>query len=94
MGADQAGTLAALKALRAGTTDPLIAGHNGRIVKLMGDGVLIAFASTASRALARPAGVVERKADPEWLRFDVSRPRCRLTGGNPTSRVEAPDVRT
>ena len=43
--ADEEGTLAALKALRADIIDPKIADHNGRIVKLMGDGVLVEFAS-------------------------------------------------
>ena len=45
MGADEAGTLARLKALRAETFDPVIAAHGGRIVKLMGDGALVEFAS-------------------------------------------------
>ena len=45
MGADEEGTLAALRALRAELIDPRIAGHNGRLVKLMGDGALVEFAS-------------------------------------------------
>ena len=45
MGADEAGTLARLKALRLQVIDPVIAGHGGRIVKLMGDGALVEFAS-------------------------------------------------
>src|ERR1700686_3182472 len=45
MGADEEGTLARLKALRAGLIDPAIAGHNGRIVKTTGDGLLVEFAS-------------------------------------------------
>jgi adenylate cyclase len=45
MGADEAGTLAALKACRKELIDPKIAGHGGRIVKLMGDGALVEFAS-------------------------------------------------
>ncbi len=43
--ADEEGTLSALKALRADLIDPKIAEHNGRIVKLMGDGMLVEFAS-------------------------------------------------
>ena len=43
--ADEDGTLAALKALRADLIDPKIAEHHGRIVKLMGDGMLVEFAS-------------------------------------------------
>ena len=42
---DEEGTLAALKALRSELIDPAIAEHKGRIVKLMGDGMLVEFAS-------------------------------------------------
>ncbi len=45
MGEDEAGTLAALKERHAAVIDPKIAGYNGRIVKLMGDGTLAEFAS-------------------------------------------------
>jgi TolB-like protein/class 3 adenylate cyclase len=45
MGDDEAGTLAALKAHRKEVIDPKIAEHHGRIVKLMGDGALVEFAS-------------------------------------------------
>src|SRR5437016_1980563 len=45
MGADEEGTLARLKTLRAELIDPAIAGHNGRIVKTTGDGMLVEFAS-------------------------------------------------
>ena len=45
MEADETATLASLKAHRAELLDPEIAGHNGRIVKLMGDGILAEFAS-------------------------------------------------
>ena len=38
MGADEAGTLAALKQFREIIFDPAVAAHNGRIVKLIGDG--------------------------------------------------------
>lgn len=45
MGLDEEGTLARLKALRRDVIDPIIATHCGRTVKLMGDGVLVEFAS-------------------------------------------------
>jgi adenylate cyclase len=45
MGIDEAGTLARLKALRHEIIDPMIATHAGRMVKLMGDGALVEFAS-------------------------------------------------
>ena len=45
MGLDEAGTLSRLNALRRELVDPTIAAHAGRIVKLMGDGALVEFAS-------------------------------------------------
>ncbi len=45
MAVDEAGTLAALIELRKTVVDPVVADHDGRIVKLMGDGALIEFAS-------------------------------------------------
>src|SRR5271155_5803639 len=45
MGADEEGTLAALKAIRRELLDPKIAEHHGRIVKTTGDGLLVEFAS-------------------------------------------------
>jgi adenylate cyclase len=45
MGADEAGTVSRLNALRRELIDPVIAAHSGRIVKLMGDGALVEFAS-------------------------------------------------
>ncbi|CAN7244324.1 adenylate/guanylate cyclase domain-containing protein [Mesorhizobium sp. LjNodule214] len=45
MEADEADTLARLKSTRENLIDPKIAAHNGRIVKLMGDGTLVEFPS-------------------------------------------------
>ncbi len=45
MGEDEAGTLAALKAHREALFNPKIAEHQGRVVKLMGDGALMEFPS-------------------------------------------------
>ena len=45
MGADEAGTLAALKSLRSDLIDNKIADNHGRIVKLTGDGMLVEFSS-------------------------------------------------
>jgi len=42
---DEKGTLDALKRHRSDVLDPAVAAHNGRTVKLMGDGVLVEFAS-------------------------------------------------
>ena len=45
MEVDEAGTLAALKSHRQDLIDLEIAEHHGRVVKLMGDGALVEFAS-------------------------------------------------
>jgi adenylate cyclase len=45
MGADEEGTLAALKAIRREIVEPKISEHQGRIVKTTGDGALVEFAS-------------------------------------------------
>lgn len=63
MGADEAGTLARLKALRKDLIEPQIAGHRGRIVKFIGDGVLVEFASVVDAvqcAIAIQNGSAER----------------------------------
>jgi adenylate cyclase len=45
MGADEEGTLTALKTIRRELIEPKIAEHQGRIVKTTGDGALVEFAS-------------------------------------------------
>ncbi len=45
---DEAGTLATLKQRRIAVLAPLVAAHHGRIVKVMGDGVLVEFASAVN----------------------------------------------
>ena len=45
MARDESTTLKALRALRETEIDPRIQRHNGRIVKLIGDGSLVEFAS-------------------------------------------------
>jgi adenylate cyclase len=45
---DEAGTLAALTSLRKNLVNPKISEHNGRIVKLTGDGMLVEFPSVVS----------------------------------------------
>jgi TolB-like protein/class 3 adenylate cyclase/Tfp pilus assembly protein PilF len=65
MAADEAGTFARLKALRETFIEPQIAAHHGRIVKLMGDGALVEFASVVDAvecAAAIQSGVAEREA--------------------------------
>ncbi len=45
VGEDEEGTLARLKATRVDVIEPRLARHHGRLVKLMGDGALVEFAS-------------------------------------------------
>ena len=77
MGDDEEGTLAALKAHRRELIDPLIAQHQGRIVKTMGDGVLIEFASIVDAvrcAVVMQQGMEDRNAnvdESERIRFRV-----------------------
>jgi TolB-like protein/class 3 adenylate cyclase/Tfp pilus assembly protein PilF len=73
VGADEAGTLARVKAHRVDFVDPLIAAYDGCVVKLTGDGELVEFASTADAvecAAAIQRGMAEREANvPEDLRI-------------------------
>jgi class 3 adenylate cyclase len=48
MESDEVGTLAALRERRASVLQPLVTQHHGRIVKVMGDGVLIEFSSAVN----------------------------------------------
>lgn len=66
MGADEAGTLAALRDCRSGLIDPLILKNGGRIVKTMGDGLLLEFPSVVAAvefAIATQAGLVDRNRE-------------------------------
>jgi adenylate cyclase len=50
--ADEEGTIAALEALRSNFIEPTIAAYRGRIAKLMGDGMLVEFASVVDAVRA------------------------------------------
>jgi adenylate cyclase len=66
MGADEEGTLAALKACRREIIDPKIAEHRGRIVKTTGDGALVEFASAVDAvrcAMEIQHGMAKSSAD-------------------------------
>jgi len=74
MGANEAATLASLKAHRKELVDAKIAEHQGRIVKLIGDGMLVEFTSVVN-AVACAAEIQrkmrERNADvPEERRIE------------------------
>ena len=62
MGADEAGTLAALKQHRQTVFDRAIAAHNGRIVKLIGGGTIVEFGSVIDAVNC--ALSVQRSDDP------------------------------
>lgn len=55
MGADEAGTLADLRALRGTIFGPVTAAHGGRVIKSMGDGWLVEFASATEAVTAASA---------------------------------------
>ncbi len=62
---DEAGTFDRLRTRRIDLFEPEIAGHHGRIFKLMGDGLLVEFDSVANAvecAVALQRGMVERNA--------------------------------
>ncbi len=76
MGMDETGTLDALRAHRAELIDPAIAEHNGRIVKVMGDGLLVEFASAIDAvecAIAIQQGISLRNANVPDARLVVFR---------------------
>jgi TolB-like protein/Tfp pilus assembly protein PilF len=65
-GADEEGTIARLRGLRRELIDPTVASHGGRIVKTMGDGILIEFASVVDAvrcAVEVQRGVASRRPD-------------------------------
>ncbi len=62
MGADETGTLRRLTELRQQILEPLIAEHHGRVVKLIGDGALLEFASVVD-AVACAVAIQRGMAD-------------------------------
>src|SRR5215468_7852800 len=74
MGADEEGTLTALKAIRRELGDPKVKEHRGRIVKTTGDGLLIEFSSVVDAvrcAVDVQQGMAERNAEvPEQKRIE------------------------
>jgi TolB-like protein len=74
---DEDRTLARLKAHRREFVEPLVAKHQGRVVKLMGDGALVEFASVVDAvrcAVLIQQGMAEREEgvpEPERIRFRI-----------------------
>ena len=71
MGRDEAGTRAALKSHLSALIEPTIAERNGRVVKLMGDGLLAEFASVVEAVQAAS---------------DIQRGMAERNGGQPSDR--------
>ena len=75
--ADESGTLAALKSYRQDLIEPEISEHHGRIVKLMGDGILAEFASALDAvkcavSIQRTLAHLNAENEPaEGLRFRI-----------------------
>ena len=71
---DETGTLAALNAHREDVINPGITEHNGRVVKLMGDGILVEFPSVVDAvqcAVQVQSGLAKKNANvPEELRME------------------------
>ncbi|MEX0281180.1 MAG: adenylate/guanylate cyclase domain-containing protein [Arenibacterium sp.] len=60
---DEAGTLSDLRLVRQSIVDPLIDKYRGRVVKLMGDGILVEFASAVD---AVSSSIDVQRAMAEW----------------------------
>ena len=66
MGADEIGTLRALKSVRKDLVDAAVAAHGGRIVKTTGDGLLVDFPSVVDAvacAVTIQRGMIQRNLD-------------------------------
>src|SRR5262249_2766046 len=71
--ADEADTLAAIKHLHLAVIEPLLAEHRGRIVKLIGDGIIAEFGSVVD-AVACAVAMQQRVATVQAERP----PNCRI----------------
>jgi TolB-like protein/Tfp pilus assembly protein PilF len=104
MRADEAGTLATLKSRRTEILQPLVSKHRGRIVKVMGDGILVEFASAVQAvsfavALQKAMAVANEAAEESRrvvLRIGINLGDVMVEGGdlygdgvNIASRLEA-----
>ena len=79
MGADEEGTLRDLRRCQVELIEPMVAEHRGRIVKQMGDGLLVEFPSVVEAVrcgLDIQKGMRSRNAEtPLNRRIDVPRQR-------------------
>lgn len=77
IGLDEEGTLARLKELRRTLIDPQIKEHRGRIVKTMGDGLLVQFASAVD-AVRCAVDVQNKISEPDATVTDDRRIKFRV----------------
>ncbi|MDX1402767.1 MAG: adenylate/guanylate cyclase domain-containing protein, partial [Kiloniellales bacterium] len=91
MGADEAGTLDRLKSLRRELVQPRIASHGGRIVKLIGDGLLAEFPSVVE-AVRCAVDLQQAMAGRERELPDESRIRLRIGVNLGDIIVEGSDI--
>jgi TolB-like protein/Flp pilus assembly protein TadD len=87
MATDETATLAALKLHRQCVFDPTVASHNGRLVKLMGDGSLVRFDSVVDAvncalALQNRAGNVDAPPPEIVLRIGINLGDVTFDGGD------------
>ncbi len=68
---DESGTLASVSRIVAELIEPLISGHRGRIVKLMGDGVLAEFSSVVDAVECATAWQEQVADDPSGFEFRI-----------------------
>jgi len=76
VGDDEEGTLTRLRASRRELIDPEIGAHRGRIVRVMGDGILVEFASTVdavrcAMAMQRAMAAVAAGPPEQQIQFRV-----------------------
>jgi class 3 adenylate cyclase len=91
MGADEVGTLERLKALRKDLVQPCITQRRGRIVKLMGDGLLAEFPS-AVEAVQCAVNIQQQMPSRETDMPDERRIRLRVGVNIGDVIVEGSDI--
>ena len=91
MGEDEVGTLARLKSCRRELVDPAIEEFHGRIIKLMGDGALVEFASVVD-AVQCAAAIQRRMADRDQGTAEARQIRFRIGVNLGDVIVEGDDI--
>ena len=91
MGEDEVGTLARLKTCRRELIDPAIEEFHGRIIKLMGDGALVEFASVVD-AVQCAATIQRKMADRDQGTAEARQIRFRIGVNLGDVIVEGDDI--